>query len=227
MIAPVFWCKAGGLNNCCRKTVQTVCSCMMTKPQRKNNPDAVRARLLECAARLIVDHGLPALTLENVAREAGVSKGGLLHHYPGKTALIDGLFEEVVDWFDARVEDVLERDENRPARFSRAYLRVVAAIDMSVPEEKRLAVLMLMLSSDPHYCASWNQWVETRLHRHAQTDRTPIARTLRMAADGLWLSDLGGGPDSHTPVRREILAFLEKLDATGARASSRPHEGGQ
>jgi AcrR family transcriptional regulator len=199
----------------------------MNRPQRKNNPDAVRARLLECAARLIVDQGLPSLTLENVAREAGVSKGGLLHHYPGKTALIDGLFEEVVDWFDSQVEDALEPGETRPARFSKAYLRVVAAIDMSVPEERRLAVLMLMLSSDPHYCARWNQWVEARLQRHAKTDLTPLARTLRLAADGLWLSDLGGGPDSGPSSRRQILAFLEDLDPTGAMPANPPQQGGQ
>jgi len=199
----------------------------MNRPQRKNNPDAVRARLLECAARLIVDQGLPSLTLENVAREAGVSKGGLLHHYPGKNALIDGLFEEVVDWFEGQVEDALDPEETRPARFSKAYLRVVAAIDMSVPEEKRLAVLMLMLSSDPHYCARWNQWVEARLERHAQTDLTPLARTLRLAADGLWLSDLGGGPDSNPDARRNILAFLEDLDATGAMPAGSLHQGGQ
>lgn len=199
----------------------------MNRPQRKNNPDAVRARLLECAARLIVDHGLPALTLENVAREAGVSKGGLLHHYPGKNALIDGLFDEVVEWFDSQVEDALEPGETRPARFSKAYLRVIAAIDMSVPEERRLAVLMLMLSSDPHYCARWNQWVEARLQQHAETDLTPIARTLRLAADGLWLSDLGGGPDSSPSARREILAFLEDLDATGAMLAISPQQGGQ
>ena len=199
----------------------------MNRPQRKNNPDAVRARLLECAARLIVDEGLPALTLENVAREAGVSKGGLLHHYPGKNALIDGLFEEVVDWFDSQVEDSLEPVETTPARFSKAYLKVVAAIDMSVPEERRLAVLMLMLSSDPHYCTRWNQWVEARLQRHAETDLTPFARTLRLAADGLWLSDLGGGPDSNPSVRREILAFLEHLDATEAIPAGSPEQGGQ
>ncbi|WP_417434613.1 TetR/AcrR family transcriptional regulator [Hoeflea sp.] len=200
---------------------------MTSKPQRKNNPEAVRARLLECAARLIVDHGLPALTLENVAREAAVSKGGLLHHYAGKNALIDGLFDEVVEWFDSQVEDCLEPDETRPARFSRAYLRVIAAIDMTVPEEKSLAVLMLMLSSDPHYCTRWNQWVEARLLRHEKTDLTPMARTLRLAADGLWLSDLGGGPDSSPSARREILAFLEGLDAAGAVPASDPHEGGQ
>jgi len=199
----------------------------MNRPQRKNNPDAVRARLLECAARLIVDHGLSALTLENVAREAAVSKGGLLHHYPGKTALIDGLFDKVVDWFDSQVEEALEPEETSPARFSKAYLRVVAAIDMSVPEERSLAVLMLMLSSDPHYCARWNQWVEARLQRHEKTDLTPLARTLRLAADGLWLSDLGGGPDSNPFARRDILAFLENLDATGAITADFPKKGGQ
>ena len=156
-----------------------------------------------------------------------MSKGGLLHHYHGKNALIDGLFDEVVEWFDSQVEDVLEPVETRPARFSRAYLRVIAAIDMSVPEEKRLAVLMLMLSSDPHYCARWNQWVEARLQRHAETDLTPLARTLRLAADGLWLSDLGGGPDSSPSARRQILAFLENLDATGAMPASSPQQGGQ
>ena len=199
----------------------------MSRPQRKNDPDAVRARLLESAAGLIIDHGLSALTLENVAREAAVSKGGLLHHYPGKNALIDGLFQDVVDWFDSQVEDALEGNESRPARFSRAYLRVVADMDMSVPEDKRLAVLMLMFSSDPHYCARWNQWVEARLQRHEKTDLTPLARTLRLAADGLWLSDLGGGPDSNPNARRDILAFLEDLDATGAMPASSPHQGGQ
>lgn len=200
---------------------------MMAKPQRKNDPDAVRARLLDCAAQLIVDQGLSALTLEGVAREAGVSKGGLLHHYPGKDALIGGLFEQVVDWFESQVEAALEADETKPARFSRAYLRVIAAIDMSVPEERRLAVLILMLSSDPHYCARWNSWVEARLHKHQETDTTPLARTLRLAADGLWLSDLGGGPDSDPMTRRDILQFLEDLDTAGATAAPHPNQKGR
>lgn len=199
----------------------------MTKPQRKNNPDALRAKLLDCAAQLIVDHGLSVLTLESVAREAGVSKGGLLHHYPGKDALISGLFDRVVEWFDSQVDARLEADEAIPARFSRAYLRVIASIDMSVPEEKRLAVLILMLSSDPQCCAQWNSWVEARLRQHRQTDATPLARTLRLAADGLWLSDLGGGPDSNPSPRRDILQFLEDIDAAHTTPEPQPDEGGQ
>jgi AcrR family transcriptional regulator len=200
---------------------------MMTKPQRKNNPAALRLKLLDCAAELIVDHGLPALTLENVAREAGVSKGGLLHHYSGKDALIGGLFEMVVDWFDSQVDAAIDRDETRQARFSRAYLQVIANIDMSVPAEKCLAVLILMLSSNPHFCARWNSWVDGRLREHHTTDMSPMARTLRLAADGLWLSDLGGGPDSDPSTRREILRFLETIDTGHTTSKPHPDKGGQ
>lgn len=35
--------------------------------------------------------GIAALSLNAVAREAGVSKGGLLHHFPNKQALIFAL----------------------------------------------------------------------------------------------------------------------------------------
>lgn len=199
---------------------------MMTTPQRKNNPAALRLRLLDCAATLIVDHGLPALTLENVAREAGVSKGGLLHHYGSKDALIGGLFDMVVDWFGSQVDAAIDPDETRLARFSRAYLQVIANIDMSVPAEKRLAVLILMLSSDPHYCARWNSWVDERLREHHRTDTSPMARTLRLAADGLWLSDLGDGPDSVASTRRDILQFLQKIDTGPTTLSTDADKGG-
>jgi len=200
---------------------------MAHRNHRKNDPDAVRGRLLDCAAGLIIDKGLPVLTLDNVAREAGVSKGGLLHHYPGKDALLTGLFEQVVDWFDTQVEAVLDADETVPARFSRAYLQVIASIDMSVPEERRVAVLILMLSSDPNCCAQWNRWVEARLDRHRKTDATPLARTLRLAADGLWLSDLGGGPDSQPSTRSGILDFLQDLGVAGAGPRTSNADGGQ
>jgi AcrR family transcriptional regulator len=199
----------------------------ITRSQRKNNPSALRLKLLDCASKLIVDHGLQSLTLENVAREAGVSKGGLLHHYKGKDALIGGLFETVVEWFDTQVEAAIDQDETLPARFSRAYLQVIATMDMSVPAQKHLSVLILMLSSDPHYCARWNAWVDERLKRHCQTDASPMARTLRLAADGLWLSDLGDGPDSDPLARRAILQFLETIDTGHMTARPHPGKGGQ
>ncbi|MFM7414309.1 MAG: helix-turn-helix domain-containing protein, partial [Alphaproteobacteria bacterium] len=48
-------------------------------------------RILDAAENLIIARGVAAMTLEAVAREAGVSKGGLLYHFASKEALLEAL----------------------------------------------------------------------------------------------------------------------------------------
>src|SRR5687767_14471935 len=45
-----------------------------------------RERILEAAERVVGDVGAARMTLEGVAQAAGVSKGGLLYHFPTKEA---------------------------------------------------------------------------------------------------------------------------------------------
>src|SRR5687768_15624169 len=47
-----------------------------------------RERILEAAERVVGDVGAARMTLEGVAQAAGVSKGGLLYHFPTKEALL-------------------------------------------------------------------------------------------------------------------------------------------
>jgi TetR/AcrR family acrAB operon transcriptional repressor len=48
-------------------------------------------RILDAASRLIVHYGFDKTTMDDIAREAGVSKGALYLVWPGKDALIDAL----------------------------------------------------------------------------------------------------------------------------------------
>jgi len=48
----------------------------------------LRDRILDAAGQLVTGQGTRHLTLDGVAQAAGVSKGGLLHHFPGKDALL-------------------------------------------------------------------------------------------------------------------------------------------
>ena len=52
---------------------------------------AAIARLLDAASAVIRRDGAQALTLDAVAAEAGVSKGGLLYHFKSKRELLDAL----------------------------------------------------------------------------------------------------------------------------------------
>jgi AcrR family transcriptional regulator len=57
-----------------------------SKPVRKrtNNPDALRAGVLDVAADLFQEHGYNGTTIHDIVDAAGVTSGGLHHHFPTK-----------------------------------------------------------------------------------------------------------------------------------------------
>jgi len=63
---------------------------------KKSRSRSIQPSLLLAAAnKVVVDRGVDALTLDAVACQAGVSKGGLLHHFPSKEALITAMVQQV------------------------------------------------------------------------------------------------------------------------------------
>ena len=67
-------------------------------------PSRHAQQLLDAAIAVIRRDGAQALTLDAVAAEAGVSKGGVLYHFATKRALIDGLIERWLDDFEAQLD---------------------------------------------------------------------------------------------------------------------------
>ncbi|HZQ98200.1 MAG TPA: TetR/AcrR family transcriptional regulator [Chloroflexota bacterium] len=67
-----------------------------------------RGRLLDATARLVARYGYDKTSVEEIAREAGVSKGAVYLHWPSKEALFDAtLVRETLAFLDdfvARVE---------------------------------------------------------------------------------------------------------------------------
>lgn len=62
-----------------------------------------RARLLAAAKQILIERGAAHFTLDAVAEAAGVSKGGLLYHFPSKATLIDGLAQRLVEFTEANL----------------------------------------------------------------------------------------------------------------------------
>jgi AcrR family transcriptional regulator len=63
-----------------------------------------RDRILEAAERMVAEVGAARLTLEVVAQSAGVSKGGLLYHFPSKESLLSALAQRYVDNMEHCIE---------------------------------------------------------------------------------------------------------------------------
>ena len=68
----------------------------LVKSRREEAVDATRSALLDSALRLFTERGFAATSLDDVVRDARVTKGALYHHFKGgKLALFEAVFEEV------------------------------------------------------------------------------------------------------------------------------------
>lgn len=162
---------------------------MASPYERKKQPELVRQSLLDCAGRIAVERGLTSVTVQAVADAAGVTKGGLLHHYPSKQALIDAVFAELLDGLDRSIDSSIARDAGGYGAFTRAYIDLSLAPEPPSTREPWSALSVFMLS-DAALRKRWRDWLAGRLLRHADTDSDAGLRLARYAADGAWLSDL-------------------------------------
>lgn len=99
--------------------------------------EATRRALLDAAARVVRERGVSG-SLDDVARRAGVSKGGLLYHFSGKDELLQALVVDRLERFRAAVLADVAADDEGPGRLVRAYVRVTidAAKDAAAAREE-------------------------------------------------------------------------------------------
>lgn len=136
----------------------------------KRKADAMPARrsttkqkILEAAAEISRESGPGNLSLEAVAAKAGVSKGGLLYHYPSKTALLKAVVEGFVASFDEELARRKEMKAGRADALLDAYLDLfVEDHDCRRPPPSGL---LAALSQDPEFLDP------VRRHNRALLDR--------------------------------------------------------
>lgn len=141
------------------------------------------------AAGLLVNVGVRGVTLDSVARLAGVSKGGLLHHFPNKQTLIEGVFADLLGKLGADIDAHMARDPEAYGRFTRAYV-ATTLVDFTNERGNLWAALSVALLSDPSLRRVWGDWLTLQLDTHRETDSDPALAVVRLAADGIWLAHL-------------------------------------
>ncbi len=174
--------------------------------RREKNPELVRQALIESAGRLALEQGLAAVSVNAVAEAAGVTKGGLFHHFANKQALVEAVCAEQLAAFDTAIDAVIDPDETAYGRFTRAYVEATFADDGE--STRKWAAIWISSLTDPGLRGVWAQWLAGRLARHRATDADPSLDVARYAADGVWLADLTGDSPS---IRSERQALKERL----------------
>lgn len=173
---------------------------------------SVRTSLLSAAAALVSEHGYSALTLDAVGASVGVSKGGVLYHFPTKQALVAALLEELTTGFDADQNAAHEADPTEPGAWTRAYLTAGAAPPGAEPAQGASVALLAAVGYDPSLLKPlqdrYARWVE-RLDDDGLAGVD--AHVVRLAADGLWAADLFGLAPPDDALRARIHSRLREL----------------
>jgi AcrR family transcriptional regulator len=170
-------------------------------------PDATRKTILEAASRITARDGALNLTLEAVAKEAGVSKGGLLYHFPNKEALISSMIDEhLVSWSQA-VEAAKDKEKGA---FTRAFVKTTAnpvELETQLGSGLLAAVALnpaLLGPVKKHYTA-WQKQIEN-------DGISPVTATLvRLAADGLYFAEIFDLAPPKGKLRKQLEARLLAL----------------
>ena len=177
--------------------------------RRKKQPDLVRADLLRSAAEIAAAEGMPAVTLDAVAARAGVTRGGLQHHFRSKQALLEALFCEMRQQFAADIAAEATADPHEHGRMTRAYVRVVTREPATDGEANAMRALLAVLLTEPELRERWSDWwSQTTVAEAAATDTAKLA-ICRLAADGLWMSTLLDFEAISPALRSEVIQQLE------------------
>lgn len=173
-----------------------------------------RQKLIDAAEELALRDGVSALTLDRVAAEARVSKGGLLYHFPSKDALIEAMVDRHLRTFAGALDQARKAERPGAGRFTRAVLRAAFRQSVRPPErERRMAVALLAaVANRPALLEPAREAYERWLDEACGDGLAPGRSIAVLAAlDGLWLWNLFGlarlSPTRSRAVRRALKAL--------------------
>ena len=80
---------------------------------RRSSGVETKELILGATREVAVKYGVSQLTIDAVAEAAGVSKGGVLYHFPSKKSLITALMQQYVDHLSQELETALSHQKGK------------------------------------------------------------------------------------------------------------------
>ncbi|WP_260300693.1 TetR/AcrR family transcriptional regulator [Rathayibacter sp. PhB152] len=157
-----------------------------SRRERNSMRESKRTQILDAAARVVQRDGVGSVTYDTVAAEAGLTKGGLVYHFPSREALILAVHQRLADEWEASMAAAIDvgADEATETQKLQGYAR--AATQSSTRAE---LLMMLEGATTAEHAAPWNAVLErwTPAPPAADADERTLERFItRLAADGLW-----------------------------------------
>ncbi|MEV7222153.1 TetR/AcrR family transcriptional regulator [Streptomyces sp. NPDC093681] len=165
--------------------------------------DARHAEITDAVQRLIVRHGLTAVTVARTAAEAGMSVGLVQHYFTAKDEMLLATFIRVNGRFTARVDELVNRGEAE-GRTIVEMLRQALTELMPLDDARRAELLVRRAFADQ---AAHNARLAAVQRETLVGIRSRVARAIN---NGTVCGEVAHGIDAADQALR-IVAFTEGL----------------
>ncbi|TJY68972.1 TetR/AcrR family transcriptional regulator [Arthrobacter sp. CAU 1506] len=172
---------------------------------------SAKDRILDNFEDILINEGERAATMDAVAAAAGVSKGGLLYHFPSKEAMVEGLCERLA----ALSAEDAERISSAPEGAARYYVRTSNFVDSPL-DRAIVALARLVQQGHPAAARTFAQiqalWLDTL---ELALGSRAVAQAVKLIGDGLYYSATFVSPDAQQKQMAdgEMEALLQQVDA--------------
>jgi AcrR family transcriptional regulator len=132
----------------------------MKRNLKVENGKKTAATLVKVAKHFFSEKGYVNTPMEEIVKEAGLTRGALYHHFGGKKGLFQAVFEDALDEINERIEKALDQSTNTWQSFistTNTFLRAC-----SEPEMQQIVLL------DAPSILGWEVW------RRVDEERTMV-----------------------------------------------------
>jgi len=174
-----------------------------------------RNPILDAAEAVVIEVGAAHLTLDAVAEKSGVSKGGLLYHFPSKEALVEGMMTRLLERALKTRDAAIEEMQSDPAKELKAEIQ---ALLVSAEADKPVRVAMLAaVANHPCLMSKIREVHRKRFETQAQHANYEKRALVLLSTFGLFFLELlQVSPFSAEHRARIINAMLQFADEVGA-----------
>ena len=186
----------------------------MTDAPQPAQPDA-RTRILDAAEAIVQTRGVAGLTLQAAARDAGVSKGGLLYHFASKEALLAALMARLADFMRGEYLASVAAQPPGPGRVARANLEWGFGDGERSCNEKHDRTAAIFLAAFHHDPALLDpvRAVIAQMRADNAADGLPpgLGEVIDAAADGMFMARIFRLYAPSDAERATMRSVLERL----------------
>lgn len=192
----------------------------------KKTANSARESILEAAIQVASRDGLLAMTLDNVAKEANVSKGGLIYHFASKEELVRSMIAHFALQVEQALNAKVANDPHSHGRWVRALLEIclLPAVDTvgsgSADSNPLLAMsgmgkfhssLLAAVAVNPALLEPLREFGKKMRGRIQAEDPQALEQLLLwMALDGLFVWQLFGLISPDDPLCQELIQRIRE-----------------